>query len=118
MADPPDGREVSQGDPAFASAAPRLGWAHNNNIWRVECWTGFWHWWWRSNAGERRALLWSFAYFFLILVDLLRSAAAARQCRHHRRHPRLPWLFTATFFVMLAAAPLYGWVVARLPAAA
>ena len=27
----------------------------------------------------------------------------------------LPWLFTATFFVMLAVVPVFGAVVARLP---
>src|SRR6185436_17309922 len=29
----------------------------------------------------------------------------------------LPWLFTATFVTLLAAQPLYGWLVAKLPRA-
>ena len=66
-------------------------------------------------AEERRALLWSFAYFFLILATyyILRPLRDNAGITGGTR--ALPWLFTATFFVMLAAAPLYGWVVARLP---
>lgn len=65
--------------------------------------------------GERRALLWSFAYFFLILATyyILRPLRDNAGITGGTR--ALPWLFTGTFFVMLAAAPLYGWVVARLP---
>jgi len=65
--------------------------------------------------GERRALLWSFAYFFLILATyyVLRPLRDNAGITGGTR--ALPWLFTGTFFVMLAAAPLYGWVVARLP---
>lgn len=65
--------------------------------------------------GERRALLWSFAYFFLILGTyyVLRPLRDNAGITGGTR--ALPWLFTATFFVMLAAAPLYGWLVARLP---
>ena len=65
--------------------------------------------------GERRALLWSFAYFFLILSTyyVLRPLRDNAGITGGTR--ALPWLFTATFFVMLAAAPLYGWLVARLP---
>ena len=65
--------------------------------------------------GERRALLWSFAYFFLILSAyyVLRPLRDNAGITGGTR--ALPWLVTATFFVMLAAAPLYGWLVARLP---
>jgi len=64
---------------------------------------------------ERRALLWSFAYFFLILSAyyVLRPLRDNAGITGGTR--ALPWLTTATFFVMLAAAPLYGWLVARLP---
>jgi AAA family ATP:ADP antiporter len=63
---------------------------------------------------ERGALFWSFAYFFLILSAyyILRPLRDNAGITGGTR--ALPWLFTATFFVMLAAAPLYGWVVARL----
>ena len=66
---------------------------------------------------ERRALFWSFAYFFLILATytLLRPLRDNAGITGGTR--ALPWLFTATFFVMLAVAPLYGWRVARMPRA-
>ena len=66
-------------------------------------------------AGERRALLWSFAYFFLILSTyyVLRPLRDNAGITGGTR--ALPWLVTATFFVMLIAAPLYGWLVAKLP---
>jgi len=65
--------------------------------------------------GERRALLWSFAYFFLILSAyyVLRPLRDNAGITGGTR--ALPWLVTATFFVMLVATPLYGWLVARLP---
>lgn len=66
-------------------------------------------------ADELRALLWSFAYFFFLLASyfILRplrdemGAAAGRDM--------LQWLFTGTFFAMLVAAPLFGFLVARMP---
>ena len=66
--------------------------------------------------GEVRALLWSFGYFFCLLAtyyvlrplrDEMGIAAGGVK--------NLPWLFTATFVVMLAAVPIFGAVVARLP---
>ena len=64
---------------------------------------------------ERGALFWSFAYFFLILgaYYVLRPLRDNAGITGGTR--ALPWLFTATFFAMLIAAPLYGWAVARLP---
>lgn len=64
---------------------------------------------------EIRAMLWSFAYFFFLLASyfILRplrdemGAAAGRDF--------LQWLFTATFFAMLIASPIYAFAVARLP---
>ncbi len=65
---------------------------------------------------EARALLLSFAYFFCLLAAyyILRPlrdemGVAAGGVRN------LPWLFTATFVTMLAAVPVYGALVARLP---
>jgi len=76
MANPPDGREVSQGQPAFASAARRIDLAHNNNMAgrmldRILALVV------EVKPGERRALLWSFAYFFLILATYYVPAARA-----------------------------------------
>jgi AAA family ATP:ADP antiporter len=64
---------------------------------------------------ERRALLWSFAYFFLILSAYYVLRPLRDNAGISGGTRALPWLFTATFFVMLAIAPLYGWLVARLP---
>jgi AAA family ATP:ADP antiporter len=64
--------------------------------------------------GEARALVWSFAYFFCLLAGyyVLRPLRDEMGIAGGVRN--LPWLFTATFFVMLAAVPLYGAVVSRL----
>lgn len=65
--------------------------------------------------GEAQALLWSFAYFFCLLAGyyVLRPLRDEMGIAGGVRN--LQWLFTATFFVMLAAVPFYGAVVARLP---
>lgn len=64
---------------------------------------------------EVRALLWSFAYFFCVLSAyyILRPLRDEMGIIGGVRN--LPWLFTATFVSMLAAIPIYGSVVARLP---
>jgi len=64
---------------------------------------------------EVRALLWSFAYFFCLLAGyyVLRPLRDEMGIAGGVRN--LHWLFTATFFVMLAAVPIFGAVVARLP---
>lgn len=65
--------------------------------------------------GEVRALCWSFAYFFSLLAAyyLLRPLRDEMGIAGGVRN--LPWLFTATFFAMLAAVPLFGAAVAKLP---
>lgn len=62
-----------------------------------------------------RALLWSFAYFFCLLAGyyVLRPLRDEMGVAGGVRN--LQWLFTATFLAMLAAVPLYGALVARLP---
>jgi AAA family ATP:ADP antiporter len=66
-------------------------------------------------AGEARALLWSFCYFFCLLAGyyVLRPLRDEMGIAGGVRN--LPWLFTATFFTMLAAVPVFGAVVAKLP---
>jgi len=66
---------------------------------------------------ERAAALWSFAYFFMLLAGyyVLRPLRDEMAIAGGVRN--LPWLFTATFLVLLAAQPLYGALVARLPRA-
>jgi AAA family ATP:ADP antiporter len=65
--------------------------------------------------GEVRSLLWSFAYFFCLLAGyyVLRPLRDEMGIAGGVRN--LPWLFTATFVVMLAVVPVFGAVVARLP---
>jgi AAA family ATP:ADP antiporter len=65
--------------------------------------------------GEVQALLWSFAYFFCLLAGyyILRPLRDEMGIAGGVRN--LQWLFTATFIVMLAAVPVFGAVVARLP---
>ena len=64
---------------------------------------------------EIRAVCWSFAYFFCLLAGyyVLRPLRDEMGVAGGVRN--LQWLFTATFLVMLAAVPVYGAVVARLP---
>src|SRR3982751_5627414 len=60
-------------------------------------------------------MLWSFAYFFCLLAAyyILRPLRDEMGVAGGVRN--LQWLFTATFVTMLAAVPLYGALVARLP---
>ena len=64
---------------------------------------------------ELRALLWSFAYFFCLLAGYYVLRPVRDEMGLASGIKNLPWLFTATFFVMLAVVPIYGALVARLP---
>src|SRR3982750_4084185 len=64
---------------------------------------------------EVRALLWSFAYFFCLLASYYVLRPLRDEMGVSGGVRNLHWLFTATFVVMLAAVPLFGAVVARLP---
>jgi AAA family ATP:ADP antiporter len=64
---------------------------------------------------EARALLWSFAYFFCLLAGYYVLRPLRDEMGVAGGVKNLQWLFTATFLVMLAAVPLFGAVVARLP---
>ena len=67
--------------------------------------------------GEGRALAWSFAYFFCLLAGYYVLRPLRDEMGIAGGVKNLPWLFTATFLVMLAAVPLFGAIVARLPRA-
>jgi AAA family ATP:ADP antiporter len=64
--------------------------------------------------GEGRALALSFGYFFFLLATyyVLRPVRDEMGVRSGVRN--LPWLFTGTFLVSLAIAPLYAGLVARM----
>ena len=64
---------------------------------------------------EVRALLWSFAYFFCLLASYYILRPLRDEMGVAGGVKNLQWLFTATFVTMLAAVPVYGAFVARLP---
>src|ERR1051325_10577585 len=66
---------------------------------------------------ERAAALWSFAYFFTLLAGYYVLRPLRDQMGIAGGVKNLPWLFTATFLALLAAQPIYGALVARLPRA-
>ena len=68
-----------------------------------------------ATAAERRAALWSFAYFFALLAAYYVLRPLRDQMAIAGGVQRLPWLFTATFATLLVAQPIYGALVARLP---
>jgi AAA family ATP:ADP antiporter len=65
--------------------------------------------------GEVRAMCWSFAYFFCLLAGYYVLRPLRDEMGIAGGVGNLPWLFTATFIVMLAVVPVFGAVVARLP---
>jgi AAA family ATP:ADP antiporter len=64
---------------------------------------------------EVRALIWSFLYFFSLLCSYYILRPVRDEMGIQGGVENLHWVFTGTFLVMLAAVPLYGWAVARLP---
>lgn len=58
---------------------------------------------------------WSFVYFFCLLAAyyMLRSVREAMAIVSGVDN--IPWLYTGTFTIMLAATPIFGWVVSRYP---
>ncbi|HEX5867710.1 MAG TPA: MFS transporter [Beijerinckiaceae bacterium] len=70
--------------------------------------------WYQIGPAERRVLVLAFAYFFFLLASyyVLRPVRDEMAVRSGVRS--IPWLFTATFVVSLAIAPIYGFLVAKL----
>ena len=76
------------------------------------------HWLWRAVPGtpaERSAAVWSFAYFFMLLAGYYVLRPLRDQMGIAGGVKALPWMFTATFVTLLAAQPLYGQLVAKVP---
>jgi len=65
--------------------------------------------------GEWAAVSWSFAYFFCLLCSYYVLRPVRDEMGIQAGISNLPWLFSATFFAMLGATPLFGWVSARFP---
>ncbi|MFV2032580.1 MAG: NTP/NDP exchange transporter [Gammaproteobacteria bacterium] len=66
-------------------------------------------------AGEGRALLWSFAYFFALLCSYYIIRPLRDEMGILGGIENLQWLFTGTLLAMTAAVPLFGWVSSRFP---
>src|SRR5690242_17378051 len=81
---------------------------------RVERWLGHVM---PATPQERAAALLSFAYFFALLAGYYVLRPLRDQMGIAGGIKALPWLFTATFLALIAAQPLYGALVARLPRA-
>jgi AAA family ATP:ADP antiporter len=65
--------------------------------------------------GESPALAVAFVYFFCLLCAYYVLRPVRDEMGVKSGVDELQWLFTATFGAMLAAVPLYGWVVRRFP---
>ncbi|MEF8792520.1 NTP/NDP exchange transporter [Thiohalorhabdus sp.] len=68
-----------------------------------------------TQPGELAALVWAFLYFFCLLAGYYVLRPLRDEMGIEGGLENLPWLFTATFAVMLAAIPAYGWASARWP---
>ena len=64
---------------------------------------------------EMRAMLWAFVYFFCLLSGYYILRPLRDESGIAVGVGNLQWLFTGTFFVMLAVAPLFGALVTRVP---
>ena len=64
--------------------------------------------------GEKPALFWSFTYFFVLLASYYMLRPLRDQMGIAAGVKNLPYLFSATFLVMLVAQPVYGALVARV----
>lgn len=69
----------------------------------------------RVRPGERGAAAWGFVYFFALLAGYYLLRPIREEMGIRGGVDTLQWSFTATFAVMLAAIPLYTWLVGRFP---
>ncbi|MEX5216434.1 MAG: hypothetical protein NW701_01270 [Nitrospira sp.] len=69
--------------------------------------------WLKIEEDEVVPLVWSFFYFFCLLCGyyILRPVRDEMAIEGGVRH--LPWMMTATFLVLLAATPVFGWLSSR-----
>ncbi len=68
-----------------------------------------------TREGELKAVLWSFAYFFFLLASYFILRPLRDEMGIAAGRDNLQWLFTATFFAMIVASPLYAMAIVRLP---
>ncbi|MGD1985714.1 MAG: MFS transporter [Desulfobacterales bacterium] len=65
--------------------------------------------------GEGRVLFYSFTYFFCLLCSYYIVRPMRDEMGIAGGVEKLQWMFTGTFLAMLAAVPLFGWLVRRFP---
>jgi AAA family ATP:ADP antiporter len=65
--------------------------------------------------GEGAAALYGFAFFFCLFTGYFMLRPIRETLGIAAGVDKLQWLFTATFVVMLAAVPCFGWLAARVP---
>ena len=58
---------------------------------------------------------WSFLYFFCLLAAYYTLRSVREAMAIVSGVDNIPWLYTGTFTIMLAATPIFGWVVSRYP---
>jgi len=63
------------------------------------------------------SLVWSFLYFFFLLAAYYTIRPVRDEMAVQFGAKNLQWLFTATFFTMIALIPVFGWLASRLPVA-
>jgi AAA family ATP:ADP antiporter len=68
-----------------------------------------------TREGELKAVLLSFSYFFFLLASYFILRPLRDEMGIAAGRNNLQWLFTATFFAMLVASPVYAFAIARLP---
>lgn len=66
---------------------------------------------------ERRAVIWSFLYFFTLLCSYYLLRPIRDEMAILSGTENIRWLFLATFLSMLAVVPLFGFVTGRWPRA-
>jgi ATP:ADP antiporter, AAA family len=69
----------------------------------------------RVERHEITGLVWSFAFFFFVLCAYYIIRPLRDEMGVSLGPQRLQWLFSAVLMVMLAAVPLFGWVVSSFP---
>ncbi|NNC78068.1 MAG: MFS transporter [Woeseiaceae bacterium] len=64
---------------------------------------------------EYMAVTWSFAYFFCVLSSYYMLRPMREAMGVESGTSTIPVLFTSTFFVMMLASPIFGWIASRYP---
>jgi AAA family ATP:ADP antiporter len=71
--------------------------------------------WVAVEPGELPVLIWSFVYFFALLCSYYIIRPMRDEMGIAGGVENLQWLFTGTFFAMLAVVPVFGWVTRQYP---